>query len=325
MQPLCCGWNGFECENFGEVSFCLSGFGEIGYFLCLLRFIVTAEKSKVAFISVMAAVALVSMKMAVGILTGSLGILSEALHSALDFLAAFITWVSVKLSDKPADSDHNYGHGKIENFSALLEALLLLITCGWIIYEAFSRLLSGNTHIDIGVWSYVVVIASIAIDSWRSRALMRAAKKYKSQALEADAIHFSTDILSSAVVLLGLICADFGYYSADSVAALGVALIVIWVSLRLSMRAVNSLLDKAPEGLHEDVAKMISGVEGVVRLHDLRVRSIGPEYEIDVNVHVNPSLSLVDAHDISERVERAVRRKLGKVIINVHVEPDSRG
>lgn len=283
----------------------------------------SAEKSKVASISVIAAVVLVSMKLLVGVATGSLGILSEALHSALDFLAALITWVSVKLSDKPADSDHNFGHGKIENFSALLEALLLLATCAWIVYEALSRLFSGNTHIDVGIWSYVVVIASIAIDSWRSRELMRAAKKYKSQALEADALHFSTDILSSFVVLLGLVCANFGYFFADSVAALGVALIVIWVSLRLSMRAVNSLLDKAPEGLHESVEKIISGVDGVVCLHDLRVRSVGPEYEIDVNVHVDPKLSLVDAHDISERVERAVSQKLGNIIINVHIEPDS--
>lgn len=283
----------------------------------------SAKKSKVASISVMAAVVLVSMKLLVGVATGSLGILSEALHSALDFLAALITWVSVKLSDKPADSDHNFGHGKIENFSALLEALLLLATCAWIVYEALSRLFSGNTHIDVGIWSYVVVIASIAIDSWRSRELMRAAKKYKSQALEADALHFSTDILSSFVVLLGLVCANFGYFFADSVAALGVALIVIWVSLRLSMRAVNSLLDKAPEGLHESVEKIISGVDGVVCLHDLRVRSVGPEYEIDVNVHVDPKLSLVDAHDISERVERAVSQKLGNIIINVHIEPDS--
>ena len=283
----------------------------------------SAEKSKVASISVIAAVVLVSMKLLVGVATGSLGILSEALHSALDFLAALITWVSVKLSDKPADSDHNFGHGKIENFSALLEALLLLATCAWIVYEALSRLFSGNTHIDVGVWSYVVVIASIAIDSWRSRELMRAAKKYKSQALEADALHFSTDILSSFVVLLGLVCANFGYFFADSVAALGVALIVIWVSLRLSMRAVNSLLDKAPEGLHASVDQIISAVGGVVCLHDLRVRSVGPEYEIDVNVHVDPKLSLVDAHDISERVERAVSQKLGNIIINVHIEPNS--
>lgn len=283
----------------------------------------SAEKSKIASISVIVAVVLVSMKLLVGVATGSLGILSEALHSALDFLAALITWVSVKLSDKPADSDHNFGHGKIENFSALLEALLLLATCAWIVYEALSRLFSGNTHIDVGVWSYVVVIASIAIDSWRSRELMRAAKKYKSQALEADALHFSTDILSSFVVLLGLVCANFGYFFADSVAALGVALIVIWVSLRLSMRAVNSLLDKAPEGLHESVEKIISGVDGVVCLHDLRVRNVGPEYEIDVNVHVDPKLSLVDAHDISERVERAVSQKLGNIIINVHIEPNS--
>jgi len=284
---------------------------------------VSNEKSKVAFISVLAAVVLVSMKMVVGILTGSLGILSEALHSALDFVAAAITWISVKLSDRPADFDHNYGHGKIENFSALMEALLLLLTCGWIVWEAVSRLISGNTTIDISVWSYIVLIASICIDAWRSRELMRIAKKYKSQALEADALHFSTDILSSFVVLVGLVCAHFGYFFADSVAALGVAVIVIFISVRLSMRAINSLLDKAPDGIREEVAETIQDVKGVVKSHSLRVRSVGPDYEIDVNIHVDPSLSIVEAHDIADKVERAVRRKLGKTMINVHVEPES--
>ena len=185
------------------------------------------EKLNVALVSVFAAVFLTGSKLIIGIMTGSLGILSEALHSGLDMVAAVITYFTVRVSDKPADKHHHFGHGKTENFSALVETLLLLITCIWIIYEAFSRLMTGNTHIEISVWSYLVVIGSIIIDISRSRALSRVAKKYNSQALEADALHFSTDIWSSAVVLLGLICANFGFYFADSIAALGVSIIEI--------------------------------------------------------------------------------------------------
>ena len=149
------------------------------------------EKKNVAGLSVIAAVFLTVFKLVVGIMTGSLGILSEALHSGLDLIAAVITWFAVRVSDKPADIDHQYGHGKIENLSALIETILLLVTCIWIVYEAMSRLLSGNTHIEVTVWSYIVVVSSIVIDFSRSRALSRVAKKHNSQALEADALHFS--------------------------------------------------------------------------------------------------------------------------------------
>ncbi len=280
------------------------------------------HKNNVALLSVAAAAGLVVFKMTVGLATGSLGILSEALHSALDFVAAAVTWVAVKLSDKPADKEHNFGHGKIENFSALIEAFLLLVTCGWIIFEAVSRLLSGHSDIHIGFWSFAVVITSIIVDIGRSRALMKAAKKYKSQALEADAIHFSTDIWSSTVVLVGIIGAYFGYHAADAIAALGVAFIVIWVSLRLSLRAIDALLDKAPEGLRDEVSMLIKTVDGVIKSHDLRVRSSGGIYVIDVNIHVDSSLTIVQAHDISERVEKTLRRNIGKSIINVHIEPE---
>jgi cation diffusion facilitator family transporter len=204
------------------------------------------EKRAAALMSVVAAVFLTGFKLLIGLLTGSLGILSEALHSALDLVAAVVTFFSVRVSDKPADREHNYGHGKVENLSALIETMLLLITCVWIIYEAINRLVSGNTHIEISVWSYVVVVSSIIIDVNRSRMLYKVARKHNSQALEADALHFSTDIWSSAVVLLGLICAQFGVYWADSVAALAVAVIVLSVSYRLGKRAVDVLLDKAP-------------------------------------------------------------------------------
>ncbi len=271
-------------------------------------------KNAAALLSVGAAALLVSFKMVVAFATGSLGILSEALHSALDFVAAAVTWVAVKLSDKPADKEHNFGHGKIENFSALIEAFLLFATCGWIIFEAVSRLSSEAKPVEVGFWSFAVVITSILVDVGRSRALMKAAREYKSQALEADALHFSTDIWSSAVVF-------FGFHRADAIAALAVAIIVIWVSVKLSLRAIDELLDKAPEGIRERVAELIGEVDGVIKSHSLRVRSSGDTYEIDVNIHVDSTLSIVEAHDISERVERVLRERLGKILINVHVEP----
>lgn len=278
-------------------------------------------KNRAALLSVGAAAGLVALKMVVAISTGSLGILSEALHSALDFVAAAVTWVAVRLSDKPADKEHNFGHGKIENFSALIEALLLLITCGWIIYEAMARLILKHSTVEVGFWSFAVVITSIAVDVGRSRVLMKAAKKYKSQALEADALHFSTDIWSSSVVLFGVVGSYFGFHSADAIAALAVAIIVIWVSIKLSSRAIDELLDKAPDGLREKVSSLIGDVDGVIKSHDLRVRASGNVYVIDVNIHVDASLSIVEAHEISERVERVLRANIGKSIINVHVEP----
>ena len=248
--------------------------------------IMVAEKKRVALISVFAAVFLTIFKIIVGILTGSLGILSEALHSGLDLVAAVITYFSVRLSDKPADGDHRYGHGKIENLSALIETFLLLITCAWIIYEAVSRLLSGNTHIEVNKWSYIVVISSIIIDINRSRMLFRVAKKHNSQALEADAIHFSTDIWSSGVVLFGLLCANFGWYFADPLAALGVAAIVLFVSYQLGKRAIDVLLDKAPMDTVAIVEQTLLNYPEVKQFHDLKVRTAGADTFIKFNIHL---------------------------------------
>ncbi len=284
----------------------------------------TAEKSRAAFLSLATAALLTAMKGVVGVLTGSLGILSEALHSVLDLVAALLTCVSVGISGRPADGDHNFGHGKVENLTALAEATLLLATCAWIVWEAVSRLASGASEVEVTLWSYAVVLVSIAADFARSRSLMRTAKKYRSQALEADAIHFSTDILSSFVVLLGLVCASFGEYWVDSVAALGVAAAVAWVSLRLSVRAVDNLLDKAPAGLRRTAEDVLRAADGVRKWHDLRVRSAGADYEIDVNIHVDKNLSIVDAHSIAERVELELKKIAGgSSIVNIHTEPDS--
>ena len=280
------------------------------------------EKNRVAISSLLAAIFLTSFKLVVGILTGSLGILSEALHSALDFVAAAITWFAVRLSAKPADHDHHYGHGKIENLSALIETLLLLITCIWIIYEAISRLVTGNAIIEVNIWSYIVVISSIIIDISRSKALYKVAKKHNSQALEADALHFSTDIWSSAVVLLGLICANFGIFIADSIAALMVALIVLYVSFKLGGRSINVLLDRVPEETYLKVKSILDGFHNIEHYHNLKVRTAGAEFFVELNIHVNSSFDIQQSHNIATSIENKIKKEIPHCHVHVHIEPE---
>ena len=285
-----------------------------------------SEKKQVALFSVFAALFITGFKLIIGLWTGSLGILSEALHSGLDLIAAIITYFSVRISDKPADSDHNYGHGKVENLSAFIETLLLLITCVWIIYEASHRLLTKNVHIDVNLWSYIVVITSIVIDYSRSRALYKSAKKFNSQALEADALHFSTDIWSSAVVLFGLICANFGYYFADSIAALIVAFIVLFVSYQLGKRSVDVLLDKTPDNISEIKEKISSGVTALPEVgyvDNIRVRVSGSLNFVDLTVSAKRAISLEHSHELADQIESQVKGIIPESDVLVHFHPTS--
>jgi cation diffusion facilitator family transporter len=286
------------------------------------------EKSRVALLSVLAALLLTGTKIAVGVWTGSLGILAEALHSGLDLAAALVTLWAVRVSSRPADLEHSYGHGKIENLSALFETLLLLGTCAWIIKEATERLFfRAQVHVDANLWSFVVVILSIAVDYSRSRALMRIAKKYESQALEADALHFATDIWSSLVVLLGLGCVlvahelDIPWLAkADAVAALGVALVVMLVSIRLGKKAIDDLLDTVPSDMAARIASA-ARVEGVREARQVRVRRSGPEIFVDMALVVDRSESLQRSHEIACGAEAAIKREFPRADIVVHVEP----
>lgn len=280
------------------------------------------EKSRVAFFSVLAAIALTTIKIIVGLLTNSLGILSEALHSGLDLVAAVITLFAVRVSDKPADKTHNYGHGKVENLSALAETLLLFITCFWIIYEAVHRLVTGKTDIEVNIWSFIVVIVSIVIDYSRSRALSRVAKKHNSQALEADALHFSTDIWSSSVVLIGLIFASFGFFFADPIAALIVAIIVIYVSYKLGKKAIDALLDKSPEDTVSKIEEVLNQAQHITRYHDLKVRTMGAETLVEMNIHVTPGITIEAAHQISHEVEHEIKKFVERCEVHIHIEPE---
>ncbi|MGA9751807.1 MAG: cation diffusion facilitator family transporter [Acidobacteriota bacterium] len=281
-------------------------------------------KRRVAISSVIAALFLTGTKLTVGLLTGSLGILSEAAHSGLDLLAAGMTWWAVHVSDRPPDADHPYGHEKIENISALFETLLLLVTCVWIISEAVHRLFFRPVQIEVNAWSYGVVVLAIVIDLSRSTALSRVAKRTRSAALEADALHFSSDIFSSLVVLVGLASTQLGYPQADAIAALGVSAFVIWISVRLGKRAVQALTDWVPEDHVERAARTALTVPGVRRAYDVRVRQAGAKHFLDLKVAVDRGTSFTDAHRITEAVEEALREAFKEADVLVHAEPDER-
>jgi cation diffusion facilitator family transporter len=287
------------------------------------------EKRSAAGSSLIAALGITLFKIIVGVMTNSLGILAEAAHSGLDLVAALVTFLAIKIADQPADPSHHFGHGKVENLSALFETLLLLITSGWIIYEAIQRLFFRQAAVVSSIWSFIVIGTSIVVDYSRSRVLFRAARKYNSQALEADALHFSTDIWSSAVVFLGLIgiaIADLvpgisWIQKADSIAASLVALIVIYVSVKLGWRTIQALLDAAPGDLDAAVKKIVATIPGVMDAHAIRIRPSGSGWFIDMHLTMDGFCSLKAAHAVAEDVEKAIQASIPKADVTVHVEP----
>ena len=285
------------------------------------------EKKRAALLSVASALALVSLKTFLVIRTDSLGVLSEALHSGLDLVAAIITFLSVRVSDAPADERHPYGHGKFENFSAFVETGLLLLTALYIIYEAFMRLFFLSVHIAPSITAIVVLLFALAIDVTRARALSRVAKKFSSDALEADALHFSTDVWSTVVVIfgVGLVWAGEAWNMpyliyADAIAGLAVAGVILWVGSQLGRRTVDALLDAAPEGLQQEIARAIARMDGVLDVDRVRVRRAGNHHFVDATVSVARTASLEQVHELSDAIEKRV----GEIVpsdVMVHAEP----
>lgn len=283
------------------------------------------EKKAVALSSIFAAIGITVMKVVVGVTTGSLGILSEAAHSGLDLVAAMVTYFSVRVSDKPADAEHQYGHGKIESFSAFVETALLLLTCVWIVYEATKRLFFHSVEIEPTIWAFVVMGISIVVDSWRSRKLRVIADKYDSQALQADALHFSTDIWSSSVVILGLVLVMAGRHfalpwmaKADPIAALVVACIVVYVSSRLAMQTVDTLLDAAPAGVRSRIIETVRRVDGILAVERVRIRRSGSKYFADLGVAMSRNVTFQKSEQVANEVSRRIRELLpdADVVVN---------
>jgi cation diffusion facilitator family transporter len=285
------------------------------------------EKRGAALLSVGSAVLLVSLKAFLVLRTGSLGVLSEALHSGLDLLAAVITFLSVRVSDEPADERHPYGHGKFENFSAFVETALLLLTALYIIYEAFDRLFFHHVHIQPSITAILVLGVALAIDVTRARALKRVAHKYSSDALEADALHFSTDVWSTMVVIsgIGLVWAGETWNLpwlayADALAGLAVAAIILWVGAQLGKRTLDALLDVAPKGLQQEIAMAVGRMDGVLDVDRVRVRRAGNRHFVDATVSVARTASLEQVHALSDAIEK----RIGEIVpsdVMVHAEP----
>jgi len=288
------------------------------------------EKQKAALASVLAALLLVTLKLVVGVATRSLGILSEAAHSGLDLVAATVTLVSVRVADKPADPSHPFGHGKVEHLSGFIEAALLMLTCAWIVVEAVRRLFFLEVHVEPSLWAFGVMFISLTLDTFRSRALFRVARKYNSQALEADALHFLTDVYSSSVVILGLVFVTIAeqrkipwLLDADPLAALVVAGIIVYISLRLGKRTVDALVDAAPEGTTLRIEEAARSVPGVLRPERVRVRQSGGRVFADLHLILQSNTSLEHAQAVMNVVEANVHKDFPTADVVIHASPQT--
>jgi cation diffusion facilitator family transporter len=269
------------------------------------------QKEQVALTSMAASAGLTIAKGLVGYTTGSLAILSEAGHSLIDFGATVMTYVAVRVSGRPADEQHHYGHGKIESISALAETALLFLLSGIVVWEAGRRLLEHEGHIvEATAWAFGVILVSIAVDFIRSRALSRTARQTSSHALEADALHFSSDLWGSLAVLIGLVGVRLGFWWADSAAALAVAVLVCVAGWRLGRRTIDTLIDVAPEGATRTITTIAAKVAGVVKVERVRARAVGETTFIDLAVGVSRTLPIDRVNAIKDEVAAAIRRQM---------------
>ena len=286
------------------------------------------EKLGAAITSLIAAGCVGALKLITGLLTGSLGMLSESAHSGIDIVAAGITLFSVQVSDRPADEDHNYGHGKIESLSAFVETVLMLGSCVWIVYEAVERIFLHPVALRLHLWPFAVLLLSMIVDYFRSRALMHVARRHASEALEADALHFSTDVWSSAAVMAGLFAAWAGQRwkiphleLADSFAALLVAAVILRVSWRLARRTMDALLDATPAQTRRELIRAIGRIDGVLDIERVRVRRSGNAYFADLSLGLARNLTFQRSEQIVGDATATVQKILPGADVVVHSMP----
>jgi cation diffusion facilitator family transporter len=280
------------------------------------------EKEKAALVSIAASAGLTAAKAAIGLLTGSLAILSEAGHSLIDLAATVLTYFAVRISGKPADAEHQYGHGKVESVTALVETAFLFVLGAIVVFEAAQRLLAERTvAVEATPAAFFVIAASIAVDFLRARALDRVAKRTMSQALEADALHFRSDMVSSIAVLVGLIGVALGYLRADAAAAIVVAIFICVAGWRLGRRTIDTLTDTAPAGVSERIAAIARSVPGVVAVERVRARHGGAVLFVDLGVGVSRTLPLDRVAAIKERATRAIRAAMPETEVTITTEP----
>ena len=285
---------------------------------------VHTAKSRVAAISIFASAGMAATKFVVGIAIGSLALISEALHSSVDVIATVITWLVVRVSDLPADAEHNYGHGKIESLSALGVIAMLYVLSGGILVESWSRLSEGAVPPKLSAIPFIVLLIDIAVNFWRARALHRAARDTRSQALAADALHFASDVLGSIAVIIGLALSGLGYAWGDAAAAIAVAIMIAVLGFRLGRSTVETLLDRAPEGAPERASAAIRNLPGVIDIERLRVRMVGPTHFIDATVQVPRTFPIDRVEEIKRRAQAAVGQAFGDADLTFTAVPVAR-
>jgi cation diffusion facilitator family transporter len=286
------------------------------------------EKRNVALHSMLAAAAMTVLKLVAGLMSGSLGVLSDAAHSGLDLVGAALTLFSVQVSDKPADEDHTYGHGKVENLSSFGEVILMAVSSGWIIWEAIQRTLHHSVELHHSVWPVLVVMTSIGVDFWRSRQLQRVADKTGSPALATDAFHFASDIWSSVAVLGGLAASWVGMQFgipvlryADPLAAVVVSLMILRLTLRLGHEAVAVLLDEIPVETRRQIVRDVEQLPGVLAVEQARVRRAGANYFADLTLALPRRFTFEHTGELVQAATEAVQRTLPEADVVIHTVP----
>lgn len=280
------------------------------------------DKEKVALGSIAASAALTAAKAVVGVMTGSLAILSEAGHSLIDLSATVLTYFAVRISGKPADAEHHYGHGKMESVTALAETALLFVLTAGVLWEAAQRLVGGQAHaVEATTAAFVIIVGSIIVDFFRARTLRRVAAATSSDALEADALHFASDMWSSIAVLIGLVGVALGYSWADAAAAVVVAIFIAMAGWRLGRRTIETLTDTAPAGVGERVTAIARKVPGVVNVERVRARPAGAVLFVDLGVGVSRTLPLDRVSAIKQRLTRAIRTDMPTAEVTITTEP----
>jgi cation diffusion facilitator family transporter len=285
---------------------------------------VHSEKSRVAAISMAASASMAAAKFVVGVAIGSIALVSEALHSSVDLAATVVTWMVVQVSDKPADEEHHYGHGKLESLSALGVIAMLYVLAGGILVASYGRLRDGAPPPTLSAIPFVVLLIDIAVNLWRALALRRTARATKSQALAADALHFASDVLGSIAVIIGLALSGLGYRWGDAAAAIGVALVISALGLRLARSTVETLLDRAPDGVAEKATAALKALPGIVDVERLRARMVGPTHFIDAIVQVPRTFPIDRVEAIKRQAQDAVTAALGDADLTFTAVPVAR-
>jgi cation diffusion facilitator family transporter len=288
----------------------------------------SAAKRRVALHSMLAAAAMTLLKLAAGLVSGSLGVLSDAAHSGLDLVGSALTFYSVRVSDKPADEGHTYGHAKFENLSAFVEAGLMAVSCAWIIYEALHRIFTRESVVHHSVWPVLVLLISVGVDYWRSRQLRAVAVQYKSSALAADAFHFASDIWSTLAVLAGLCLAWIGTIFhigwlnyADPVAAILVSVLILRLTWKLTRETSEVLLDGAPGETRQEILREVSAVQGVLAVEQARVRRAGSATFADLTLALPRSFTFEHTNELVRSATEAVQRVVPDADVVIHTVP----